>query len=66
MKKVLLFAITVLLLNACAVKAPYQDHSGPGGVLMVQAGQHVAAGEDAKAIALLGWVWPDCILLLVI
>jgi len=53
MKKVFLLAITVLLLNACAVQAPLQGHSGPAGVLMAQADQYAADGDNGQAIALL-------------
>lgn len=53
MKNVFLFAVTVFLMSGCAMQAPQQARSGPGGVLMTHADQYVAAGEDAQAIALL-------------
>ncbi len=53
MKKVFLLAITVLLVNACAVHAPQQTSSGPAGVLMAQADQFAANAENDQAIALL-------------
>ncbi len=53
MKNVFLLAITILLLNACAVHAPQQTSSGPAGVLMAQADQFAVNGENDQAIALL-------------
>lgn len=53
MKRIFLFAVAVLLLNACAVQAPQHSPSGPVGVLMAQADQQAAKGEQAQAIALL-------------
>jgi len=53
MKKILSLVMTVLLLSACAMHSPQLSHGGPASVLMAQAGQHAADGDNAQAIALL-------------
>ncbi len=53
MTKVFLFAIVVLLLNACAVHAPQHSHRGPVTGLMAQADQQATDGNHSQAIALL-------------
>ncbi len=53
MKKVFLLAITILLINGCAVQAPQPTSTGPAGLLMAQADQFAANGEHSQAIALL-------------
>jgi len=53
MKKVLLLAITLLLVNGCAVQAPQPTRTGPGVLLMAQADELAANGEHSQAIALL-------------
>jgi len=42
-----------LLLNGCATQTQQHRHSGPVGVLMVEADQQAAKGDQARAIALL-------------
>jgi len=53
MRKVFLLAITVLLVNACAIQTPKQTSGGPAETLIAQADQFVANGDNSQAIALL-------------
>lgn len=53
MKRIFLFVVTALLLNACAVQAPLQTQRGPVGALMAQADQFSAKGDSRQAIALI-------------
>jgi len=52
MRKMLLLAVTALLVSACAIQPP-QSSTGPGGLLMAQADQLSANGEHSQAVALL-------------
>ena len=53
MNKVWLLAVFVIFVSACAVQPEQVAATGPASVLMAKADEEIAAGDNARAMALL-------------